>query len=525
MNLFPEGRQLTAHSPDISAFPPPDAAEKRTLILVRYVLILSASYLLMFESKSAISPIVLILIPLALGSNLLLSYTPSKLLLKPYSGGIIICADTGWIVWGLSQQGSFGPDIFLLYFFVLFLSTIGENLVLIIIAAVVLSTVDLIFLVPLQQQTTFWDSPSLIRVPFIFSVALFYAYFTDKVKHERRRALMEKELAERMAKVVYSQTKGLREQAEGLRVSYDEIERIKKAKDEFLEVFSHELRTPLHIIKSYLNMMQEGAYGPLEEEQIQALARVEKTTNDLFSMINTLTHLAEISVQGRMQQARFNLQELCCPLTDRYRTLAREKDLIFKEELLQEDSVGETDKEKIACLLSHLLDNAFKFTGKGEIVFRAGYERDKDHFRFEVKDTGIGFSEEMIPNLMGPFEQRDMSQTRNYGGLGIGLTLVKKYTELLDGTLYISSQEGEGSSFVVEIPAHLNGGPVDLKVGGSVAGGKANEGRMVQEERQSQEFTLSSEREGSRGSSLRSSSRATLLKGWWRWGAINSTSP
>jgi signal transduction histidine kinase len=490
------------------------------------VLILAASYLLLFETGSAISSLVPILIAVALASNLLLSYISASLLLRPYFGGIIICADTAWIIWGLSQQGSFGPDIFLLYFFVLFLAAIGENMVLIITAAVVLSAADLIFLVPVRQQASFWEfwhSPSLVRVPFIFSVALFYAYFADKVKRERRHALLEKELAERMTKVVHAQTKGLREQAEGLRVSYDEIERIKRAKDEFLAVFSHELRTPLHIIKSYLNMMQEGAYGPLGDGQMQALAKVEKTTDDLFGMITTLIHLAEISVGRRIQKARFELREVCYPLADRYRLLAQEKNLVFKEDLLHEDSVGETDKEKLACLLSHLLDNAFKFTGKGEILFRAKYEPDRDRFRFEVRDTGIGFSKEIIPNLTEAFKQRDMSQTRIHGGLGLGLNLVKKYTELLDGTLHISSKEGRGSSFVVEIPAHLNGNRVELKVGGWAEGSKPNGGSMVQQMEASQESVPSSERKKSRRFSLSLSPVITLPKWWWR--AINSTSP
>jgi signal transduction histidine kinase len=455
VSLTQERDLLIAHHPVAFTSLPAGESEKRALVLVRYALILSSSYLLVFESGSTtISPIVLTLIVLVLGSNLLLSYIPETVLLKPHTRGIIICADTGWIVWGLSQQGSFGPDIFLLYFFVLFLSAIGESLILIITTAVILSAVDLVFLVPLQQQVSLWESPSLMRVPFIFSVAVFYAYFAEKVKQERRHALIEREFAEKMAKVVYTQTKVLREEAEDLRGRYDEIQRMSKVKDQFLQVAAHELRTPLHIIMSYVGMLEEGAFGPLKDKQLKGLKRIERANDHQLFMINSIIGLAELSSSLRTQRVRFRLEELCCPLIDRYRTLAEKKGVIFKEEFSQGESVGETDKERIAFLLSHLLDNAIKFTEKGEIVFRAGYERDRDQFRFEVKDTGIGFPEEMIPKLLEPFEQRDMSQTRTYGGLGIGLGLVKKYVDFLGGALHISSKEHEGSSFVVEIPAH-----------------------------------------------------------------------
>src|SRR3990167_4551176 len=123
--------------------------EGRYFILLRYVLIIAAAYLLLFEGETAAPVVVITLIAGALASNVFLSRLPQNLLLRPFTVGLIICVDIGWIAIGLWYKGSFGSDIFFLYFFVLFLAAIGEDLILIVVAGVLLSVLDLtLFVIP-----------------------------------------------------------------------------------------------------------------------------------------------------------------------------------------------------------------------------------------------------------------------------------------------------------------------------------------------------------------------------------------
>ena len=176
--------------------------EKRTFLLLRYVLIIAAAYLLLFEGKVGASTLAVALIAAALLSNVIVDRISQQHLMRPIILGLIICFDIGWISLGLWYEGVFGSDIFLLYFLILFLAAVGQNLFLIISAGLVLSVIDLIlFVAPAGAETTIWTSHSLIRIPFMFIASLFYGYLAEKVGNEKKigekrlQALREIEVA------------------------------------------------------------------------------------------------------------------------------------------------------------------------------------------------------------------------------------------------------------------------------------------------------------------------------------------
>jgi K+-sensing histidine kinase KdpD len=173
-----------------------------TFLLLRYVLIIAASYLLLFGGRPGASISTILLIAMALLSNVIASQFSQRSLLRPLSLGAIICFDIIWITLGLWQEGIFGGDTFLLYFLLLFLAGVGQSLPLIICASVVLSAIDLLLvIVPGDNGTTIWTSQSLVRIPFMFIAALFYGYLAEKigkekqVGEERIQALREIEMA------------------------------------------------------------------------------------------------------------------------------------------------------------------------------------------------------------------------------------------------------------------------------------------------------------------------------------------
>jgi signal transduction histidine kinase len=176
--------------------------EGRTFLLLRYVLVIAAAYLFLFEGQPGASTLSLALIATALLSNVIVSQFSEYRLMRPINLGLIICFDIVWIAFGLWYEGIFGSDIFFLYFLILFLAAVGQNLFLIISASVVLSAIDVIlFVAPAEAETTLWTSPSLVRIPFMFITSLFYGYLAEKVGNEKKigaerlQALREIEMA------------------------------------------------------------------------------------------------------------------------------------------------------------------------------------------------------------------------------------------------------------------------------------------------------------------------------------------
>lgn len=176
--------------------------EGRTFLLLRYVLVIAAAYLFLFEGQSGASTLSLALIATALLSNVIVSQFSEYRLMRPVILGLIICFDITWIALGLWYQGIFGSDIFFLYFLILFLAAVGQNLFLIISASVVLSVIDLVlFVAPAEAETTIWTSPALVRIPFMFIASMFYGYLAEKVGNEKKigeerlQALREIEVA------------------------------------------------------------------------------------------------------------------------------------------------------------------------------------------------------------------------------------------------------------------------------------------------------------------------------------------
>jgi signal transduction histidine kinase len=114
--------------------------------------------------------------------------------------------------------------------------------------------------------------------------------------------------------------------------------------------------------------------------------------------------------------------------------------------------VVKIDREKLRHILQNLIANASKFTAKGHIAVTARYLKVERILEFKVADTGVGIPEEALPLIFERFHQVDSSETRRYGGVGMGLYIVKKFTEFLGGTVEVESQPGKGSAFTVRLP-------------------------------------------------------------------------
>ena len=228
------------------------------------------------------------------------------------------------------------------------------------------------------------------------------------------------------------------------------------AKRDFLSRMSHEIRTPMNAIIG----MSAVAFNYLDDKKRTAdcLSKITFSSKHLLMLLNDVLDMSKIE-NGKLniRQELFDLKNLVTSLADINYGLATAKGLSFeivisgfKDELLLGDSM------RVNQILLNLLSNAIKFTPKGGSVrleirmLRSA--SDKIWLRFIVKDSGIGMKKEFLEHLYEPFEQADNGIARKYGGTGLGMAITKNLVAIMDGTIEVESQEGAGTTFMVDLP-------------------------------------------------------------------------
>ena len=175
--------------------------------------------------------------------------------------------------------------------------------------------------------------------------------------------------------------------------------------------------------------------------------------------MNTINEIVEISQiqagQMQMTSAETNIKMLTGKLVDQFKSFAESKKLIFniKNELPDYLTVIFTDSIKLKAILSNLVGNAFKFTKAGSIELKICQKGD--YLEFSIKDSGIGFPENKIKLIFERFMQADVSKTREYEGLGLGLSIATAYVKMLGGKIWAKSEEGKGSTFFFTIKCNI----------------------------------------------------------------------
>jgi signal transduction histidine kinase/CheY-like chemotaxis protein len=234
---------------------------------------------------------------------------------------------------------------------------------------------------------------------------------------------------------------------------FEQAERASRLKSEFVATISHELRTPLNIIMGYVNLLLEGDFGCLTDEQQEILQRVEKSAKELFDLLSATLDVSRLE-NGRHP---ILLEDVAVrPLTEEV-WKEMEEQRREKPQLACDCQVApalpalRTDRAKVKIILKNLLHNALKFTDAGTVSLTVSPERGGVEFR--VSDTGIGIAPEALPVIFDMFRQGDGSMTRSYGGLGLGLYIVRQFLNLLGGVIAVDSEVGRGSTFRVWLPS------------------------------------------------------------------------
>jgi signal transduction histidine kinase/CheY-like chemotaxis protein len=231
----------------------------------------------------------------------------------------------------------------------------------------------------------------------------------------------------------------------------DMAEAANAAKSQFLANMSHELRTPLNAIIGYSEMLQETAEDLGEEVFLSDSKKIQGAGKHLLGLINEVLDFSKIEA-GKVDLflEMFDLKMVLNEVVATIQPLLEKKSNTLT--VAFDDNLGNlhTDITKLRQMLLNLMSNAAKFTDKGHVRFEV--KRDGEWITFCVIDNGIGMTVEQQKNLFEPFMQGDSSMTRRYGGTGLGLAITKKFVQMVGGTLWVESQFGYGSTFVLSLP-------------------------------------------------------------------------
>jgi signal transduction histidine kinase len=229
----------------------------------------------------------------------------------------------------------------------------------------------------------------------------------------------------------------------------DQLTAANQLKTEFVATMSHELRTPLNVITGYTDLLGEDAFGALGAEQREIVGRIRQSALVLLDLVNMTLSLGRLEA-GREPIALGELR----PGDVAGEVRAELEALVPPDVSVGWDVEGPlvvlSDRGKVKTILKNLVGNALKFTKHGRVDVQAAWEAPALVLR--VRDTGVGIAPEHLGIVFEMFRQVDGSPTRRFGGVGLGLHIVKRFTELLGGTVSVDSSPQAGTCFVVRLP-------------------------------------------------------------------------
>lgn len=238
-----------------------------------------------------------------------------------------------------------------------------------------------------------------------------------------------------------------------LRLARDQALEANRLKTQLLAKVSHELRTPLTTILGFAEMLEFGVYGKLAKEQQEAIADIINSADYLKGLVNELLDQAQLEAgKLKLDIQPFAPAELIEDVQAKMNVLAQHKGLCLKTEISPElPTILFGDSARIQQILVNLVSNAIKFTKQGYVGVRV-YRSAPMQWALEVSDTGPGIPAEAQGYIFEPFQQVDGSITREHGGSGLGLSIVKQLTTLMAGQVALKSRVGQGSTFTVFLP-------------------------------------------------------------------------
>lgn len=418
VSVSPTDAKIARKTPTNAAFPLGALHQAHGILLLRWVLIVTTAYLVLFSRPlSEVTPGVALFVASYLGSNVLLTEWLPRLRSAAVLEWTVVAIDTVALTVALALTGGGSGDLFVLYFAVLFLSALSERVGLVVGAALLITVANLYTVVEYQGAAALLAQGYMLRVPFLFVVALFFGQLVHLARARERDA---------------------------------ETQQARELRLDLLSGVSHDLKNPLGVIESLADLLLDGSAGELNPQQADLTRRIRASTRQVITLSQNLIDAERIDA-GRL--VVIPRHATLARVVDDALVVARCASAIKGVSLQAHVEPGLPtlllDPVQMERVIANLLGNAIKFTPAGGGV-RLDAHRQRDLVRVTVADDGPGIPPEELPRLSEPHFRGVRS--RGIDGAGLGLFIVRAVVEAHGGTLRIRSAVGEGTAVTVELP-------------------------------------------------------------------------
>jgi signal transduction histidine kinase len=392
---------------------------KSTVILIRWPVVLISCSLILFRSGALpLAPLFYVLVGFYALSNIGLYFVAESKFHELKFNVLLIGVDTVVLTGSLLMNGRAETNFYLAYFLLIIICSIFENPRMIALVSL---------FAPFAYAGFFFDAAdynpaSYLQLVVLLVVGLFYGHFSQLVRTQRMLAERAKQRSQ--------------------------------AKTELLNILSHELKTPLTVIASYTQALKGSTLGEINPDQERALAKILRQTENLENIVNVILESASVETGAvSVHREELVLSEFLDELQQNYEgTILNSHRVKLVWDYPSPMPMVKSDPGKLKIILLNLINNALKFTDEGEVRVSARHEPERQKMVFGVTDSGIGIAPDQLPFVFDKFWQVDSARTRTQSGIGMGLYIVKAFTELLGGNVTVSSRIEKGTQFRVELP-------------------------------------------------------------------------
>lgn len=403
---------------DTSAGAPPD--KRHTVVTLQWLVTIVSSGLMLFSKGLVVEDIRSYgLVALFLASILILYRLPDSVFRHRYFDMILLVADTILISAAIYQNQGAPWDLFLLYFFILFLSAVGETLARIVLGFFVVSLLYVGLIFHQGKGLSAIGADFFLRVAFLFGISLLYGYLSESARKEKTRA--------------------------------ETAEQKERLKMDLVAALAHDMKTPLGIVMSYAETMTEQLAGrPEEKTRLEFLQRIQENAQRIVNLVTGFLEASKAEA-GKLDLVRWpvSINGLLHGVARQQQSDLQKKGLTLELQLDEKLPEVLGDEAQLDRVFWNLIGNAIKFTPAGGKI-TATSRRDDGHVRVSIQDTGRGIPKEELPLLFSQF--RRLKSSAGIEGTGLGLFIVKTIVEAHKGTVQAESEGGQGSTFIVRLP-------------------------------------------------------------------------